>query len=182
MPEPVGHLYDPRKGEKLDVLGPTIQYVTTPDADDRDPCVMRGTIPPGVVVPLHSHADPETFIVLSGRLEGLATAREGVTWIPVGPGDIFHVPGNAKHAWRNPSREPAVTIIASTAKMGRFFRELGIPIGPANTTARPPSDATFQRFLETAERYGYWNATPEENAAVDIVLPPERGLAEGISS
>jgi hypothetical protein len=31
-------------------------------------------------------------------------------------------------------------------------------------------DEELRRFHETAERYGYWNATPEENAAVGIVL------------
>jgi hypothetical protein len=28
----------------------------------------------------------------------------------------------------------------------------------------------MQRFLKTAERYGYWLATPEENAAVGVSL------------
>jgi hypothetical protein len=68
------------------------------------------------------------------------------------------VPGNAKHAWRNASREPAVAIVVSTPRIGRFFREV----------AGPPSDAAIQRFLEVAERYGYWNATPEENAGVGL--------------
>ena len=158
-------LVDPGTGETIEVLGPTIQYLTAPDGGDDGPCVMRGTIPPGFVVPLHSHADPETFLMLSGELEGLAMSPEGFAWIPVGPGDIFHVPGNAKHAWRNPSPEPAVTIIVSTTRIGRFFRELGTPVG---TTAGPPSDDAIQRFLEAAERYGYWNATPEENAAVGL--------------
>jgi hypothetical protein len=121
-------------------------------------------------VPLHSHADPETFIVLSGELEGLAMSPDGIAWVPVRPGDVFHVPGHAKHAWRNPSSEPAVTIIVSTARIGRFFRELGTPARAAGTIARPPSDAQVRRFLETAERYGYWNATPEENEAVGLHL------------
>jgi len=131
---------------------------------------MRGTVPPGAVVPLHSHADPETFVVLSGELEGLVMSPAGFTWVPVGPGDVFHVPGNAKHAWRNTSREPAVAIVVSTPRIGRFFREVGTPVDPADTTARPPSDAAIQQFLQVAERYGYWNATPEENADVGLTL------------
>jgi hypothetical protein len=128
--ERVAHLVDPRWLETIDVLGPTIQYLTSPDAGEGEPCVMRGTIPPGVAVPLHSHADPETFLMVSG--------------------------------------EPAVMIIVTTPKMGRFFRELGVPAGTRGSD--PPDDATIQRFLATSERYGYWNATPEENAEVGLQL------------
>jgi hypothetical protein len=37
--------------------------------------------------------------------------------------------------------------------------------------AGPPSPDVVERFLRTSERYGYWNATPEENAAVGVELP-----------
>jgi hypothetical protein len=57
----VAHLVDLRDAETIDVLGPTIQFLTPPGPSDDDPCVMRGIIPPGVPVPLHSHRDPETF-------------------------------------------------------------------------------------------------------------------------
>lgn len=149
-------LVDPRVTETITVLGPTIAYITAPDGADRDPCVMRGTIPPGVVVPLHSHADPETFLVCSGELEALTFPPGGHRWVPVRPRNFFHVPGDVRHAWRNVAAEPAVMLIVSTAKLGRFFREV--------------AGASLPRFLEVAERYGYWNATPEENAAVGLRL------------
>ncbi|MER8671192.1 hypothetical protein NKH45_29175 [Mesorhizobium sp. M1156] len=56
--------------ETFDVLGPVVQFLTPPR--DGEPCIMRGTVPPGVVVPLHSHADPETFIQIPGEVEGLS--------------------------------------------------------------------------------------------------------------
>ncbi len=73
--ERAGHLVDPRNVETLNVLGPVVQFLTPPRAGE--PCVMRGTIPPGVTVPLHSHADPETFIQISGEIEGLSQSPEG---------------------------------------------------------------------------------------------------------
>jgi quercetin dioxygenase-like cupin family protein len=115
---------------------------------------MRGSIPPGGIVPLHSHADPETFLMESGELDAFAGERD---WIRVLPGDVLHVPGDAPHAFRNPGAVPAVTLIVTTARIARFFREV----------ARP-SDDPLATFLATAERYGYWNATPEENAAIGI--------------
>ena len=147
-------LVDPRAAETINVLGPTIAYITPPTGGDHDPCVMHGTIPPGVVVPLHSHADPETFLVFSGEVEALTFRAHGHRWVPVRAGDFFHVPGDVRHAWRNAGAHPAVMLIVSTAKLGRFFREV--------------AGAPLPRFLEIADRYGYWNATPEENAAVGV--------------
>ena len=160
MDKQAAHLVDPRTAETIDVLGPTIQFLTAPVAKDDSPCVMRGTIPPGGIVPLPAHADPETCLPISGEIEGLAHSGESFRWIEIQPGDVFHVPGGAKHAWRNPSPEPAVMHIVSTGRLGSFFREV----------AAPAADP-LRHFLETAERYGYWNATPEENAEVGLLLP-----------
>lgn len=72
--ERAAHLVDPRNVETLDVLGPVVQFLTAPR--DGEPCVMRGTIPPGVTVPLHSHADPETFIQIPARSKGFRSRRK----------------------------------------------------------------------------------------------------------
>jgi quercetin dioxygenase-like cupin family protein len=164
----VARRVDLEQAPMLDVMGATVQYLTPLDVGQ--PCVLRGTIPPGVVVPLHSHADPETFLQISGQLEGFVDAADSVGWVPIAPGDIFHIPGDAKHAWRNPAPEPAVTILLTTATLGRFFRDVGTPITPGAATAWPPSIATIQRFIAIAERYGYWNATPAENAEIGLRL------------
>jgi quercetin dioxygenase-like cupin family protein len=161
-------LVDPQHIEVLDVLGPTIAFLTEPE--DGEPCVMRGTIPPRGSVPLHSHADPETFLMLVGEVDGLVMSPGGHRWVPIHPGEVFHVPGHAPHAWRNRSDAPAVMNIVSTAKIGRFFREVGTPVTAADGTPTPPEDVLL-RFLEVSERYGYWNATPEENASVGLTVP-----------
>jgi quercetin dioxygenase-like cupin family protein len=135
----------------IDVQGAAIEFVTPPD---EEPCVMRGTIPPGMTVPLHSHADPETFVVLSGHAEGLVESRS----FRLGPGDVFNVPSSCKHGWRNLGDEPAEMVLISTAKMAPFFREI--------------AGGSPEHFLATAERYGYWNATQEESAAAGIPFTP----------
>jgi mannose-6-phosphate isomerase-like protein (cupin superfamily) len=45
-------------------------------------------------VPLHSHAERETFYVLEGEIEGLCEDRWGTLRI----GDTFDVPSGLKHA------------------------------------------------------------------------------------
>jgi quercetin dioxygenase-like cupin family protein len=90
--ERVAHIVDPRTVEAINVLGPTIQFLTPLEGSQDAPCVMRGTIPPGGVVPLHSHADPETFLALSGELDGLVHSAHGVAWARIEPGDVFQSP------------------------------------------------------------------------------------------
>jgi quercetin dioxygenase-like cupin family protein len=51
------------------VLGVLIQFLSAPEQINDQISVMRGTVPEGVVIPLHSHADPEIFYVLNGSLE-----------------------------------------------------------------------------------------------------------------
>jgi quercetin dioxygenase-like cupin family protein len=167
------HLLDVRAPGSLDVLGPRIELLTTPAEQDNVPCIMRGTVPTGAVIPLHSHPDPETFIAVSGEIEGLAQSPSGSDWLRLEPGDVFHVPGGAGHGFRNVGSEPAVMIIISTSKIGRFFREVGKPCRPGEMPA-PPSQDEIQTFLRTADRYGYWNASPEENARAGVPLPPMR--------
>jgi len=52
-------------------MGPSIQFLTPLEEGDDTPCLMRGTIPPGVAVPLHSHADSETLLQVSSEVEAL---------------------------------------------------------------------------------------------------------------
>jgi quercetin dioxygenase-like cupin family protein len=136
----------------LDLSGATIELLIP--LREHEPCVMRGTIPPGVVVPLHSHDDPETFVALAGEVEAF---RDG-EWFRIAAGDVFDIPGGARHGFRNPGAEPSVMIVVSTAKIARFFQEV--------------AGGTPERFLATAERYGYWNATPEESAAAGLPVNP----------
>jgi quercetin dioxygenase-like cupin family protein len=155
--------------ETIDLLGPTIQFLTPSEEGDDTPCLMRGTIPSGVSVPLHSHADPETFLQVSGEVEALVETEDNFEWVRIRPGDVFHVPGGAKHAFRNHGQEPAVMMLVSTCRMGRFFREIGQPVASGTPQGFPA--ATIRHFLETADLYGYWNASPEENARLGITLP-----------
>src|SRR3954451_21698326 len=114
----------------LDVFGPTIEFLTLPEEMDGSYCVMMGTIPAGVSVPLHSHPDLESFFLISGTVDALSHDGEKFEWLAVKPGEFVHVPSNAKHAWRNISSEPALQLITTTPKLGRFFQEIGRPVTP----------------------------------------------------
>lgn len=150
--------------EIFDVLGAHIQFLTAlSDADD-DFCVARGILPPGIVVPLHSHAERETFYVLEGEIEAMRDDR----WITLRRNDIFDVPGGLRHAWRNVSNAPASTVFVVPMKLARFFRDAGRPLAAVKPGPLTPEE--IQRFLELTHAYGYWVGSPADNAAVGLSL------------
>ena len=78
-------------GAKMEFLSPS---------SEEPYCVMKGTLPPGVSVPLHSHADAESFYVLSGEAQALVQAEGGLERQTLKRGDFIHIAGGTKHAWQ----------------------------------------------------------------------------------
>jgi quercetin dioxygenase-like cupin family protein len=149
----------------LDLFGATVQFLTEDCDQEEEPCLLRGTIPPGVSVPIHSHFDNETFYVLSGEIQVLTEHNGESRWLPAKTGDVIQIPGGAIHAFRNQSKRPVEKLIVTTTRLARFFREIGRPMSAAGT---PPRSEELQNFITTAARYCYWLASPEENAAAGI--------------
>ena len=148
----VGEVFSPQQR-----LRPINEYLTDVSGSDQDYCVMRCTLPAGAVVPMHSHADRETFYMLSGKLDAL----NGDRWEQLAPGDVFDVRDGMKHAWRNASQAPASLICVTTTKVARFLQEISISAGAS------PAEQV-QHFLKLVRANGYWLASPEENAAIGL--------------
>jgi hypothetical protein len=51
--------------------------------------------------------------------------------------------------------------------LGQFFQEVGRPVTGSHI---PVTSEDLERFAAISARYGYWNATPEENRAFGIPL------------
>jgi hypothetical protein len=51
----------------FEVLGASVEFLVGPQADDEAPCIIRGTMPPGVSVPIHSHKAVEVFLHSFGQ-------------------------------------------------------------------------------------------------------------------
>jgi quercetin dioxygenase-like cupin family protein len=156
-----------RTHEPLDFFGPTLEFLTAPEEAQNDFCVLRGVIPPGVAVPLHSHPDTETFFVISGEVVALQQSAEGYASSVARAGDYIHVPAGARHGWRNISSAPVIALVTTTARLGRFFQETGRKVTGAPLPVTPQDLAHFRAV---ADRYGHWHSTPEETAAVGIRL------------
>jgi quercetin dioxygenase-like cupin family protein len=126
---------------------------------------MRGVVPPGVAVPLHSHDDAEDFYILAGTQQVLTKSDRGLHWRDVYAGDYVHIPAGTPHAHRNVSAEPAVELVVTTPRLGRFFQEVG-----RTGVTHPPTPAELAEFIAVATRYGYDLGTPEQNAAIGIAV------------
>ena len=151
------------------VLGASIEFLVGPRADDEAPCIIRGTMPPGVSLPIHSHRAVEVFFILSGIIEVLIEDGGKMSWVEASAGNLIEIPSKAKHAFRNSSQHPVVNLLYTTSEHGRYFQEIGNP-ATSGESVSPPGPDEIQRLLKTAHRYGYWFATPEENASVGITL------------
>jgi len=154
-------------GRRVDLFGPSIEFLTSPYDPQKDFCVLRGKIPPGCAAPLHSHHDVEDFYVISGEVLVLKQGERGFESIACKAGDYIRMPSGVPHGWRNVSSEPFVALIITTPTLGKFFLEAG---RPPEEASEPPTSDDFARMANVSAKYGYWNAAPEENAAVGIRL------------
>jgi quercetin dioxygenase-like cupin family protein len=149
-------IFSPQKN-----LRPSNVYLTEVSDNEGDYCVILCTLPAGVAVPMHSHADRETFYVLSGKIDALRIDR----WEELGPGDVFDVRDGMKHAWRNSSQAAASILCVTTTKMAKFIQEISVSV---DDIAAPDEHA--RRFLKLVREHAYWLASPEENAAVGLTV------------
>jgi hypothetical protein len=137
------------------------------------PSIDTTLCPPGlgqVTVPLHSHEDPEDFYIVSGTQQVLIKDDDGLQWRDAHAGDYVHVPGGTPHAHRNVSGEPAIELVITTARIGRFFQEIGRPI---IGITHPPAPDDLAEFVAAAARYGYNLAIgPFFKASYDFGLAP----------
>src|ERR1700722_6895794 len=151
------------------VLGVLLQFLSTPEQINDQISVMHGTVPSGVVIPLHSHADPEIFYVLNGSLEVFQAEGPSEGWQTVNAGEVASIPGNVRPALRNTSPSPTTSIIVSKQELYRFFRELARPFDP-NKPPAPPTPEEMQQLFSLAEKYEYWLGSPDGNAGIGISL------------
>jgi quercetin dioxygenase-like cupin family protein len=149
--------------------GTLFEFLAPPEEVGEPICLIRGTVPPGVAVPLHSHQDVELFYVLEGSIEVFQSKEGASGWTTVGVGAVVVVPGKVKHALRNSSSLPASMVVVTTSKLYEFFGEVSKPFDPKRRPA-PPTPEEKRAFFDAVARYGYWIASPEENAAIGISL------------
>jgi hypothetical protein len=64
---PFARVVRERNCSVFEVLGASIEFLVGPQQGDEAPCILKGTIPSGVAIPMHCHDAVEIFVLLSGR-------------------------------------------------------------------------------------------------------------------
>ena len=148
------------------VLGVLMQFLIKPDTTSSKVALLHAELPPGTTIPLHSHADSETFYLLSGSLE---VYKDKAGWKTFEAGQAIAVSGGVKHALRNVSNESTFAIGVTGEELYKFFVELAMPLDRASPPAQPTPEQ-LQKLFAVAAKYGYWLGSPDDNAAVGIKL------------
>lgn len=152
------------------LLGPVVQFLATPEQTTEQFTVLRSTVAPGVVVPLHSHRETEWLFVLEGAIQVWADRQEQPQWIEITAQESVLIPPQARHVIRNTSGTPAFVLLVAAARIGHLFEQIATPLAPGEPFSLLPTPELIQRFLAKQAEYGYWSASPEENAAIGIHL------------
>lgn len=151
----------------FNAAGVLLQFLASPEEVGNGICLIRGMVPPGVVVPLHSHEDLELLYVLEGTLEVYRSNEGSTGWTEASVGGVAVIPGNVKHALRNASSLPVTLALVTKSQLYAFFREFAKPFDPGQHPT-PPTAEAIQELFAVAAKYGYWLASPKENAAIGL--------------
>jgi mannose-6-phosphate isomerase-like protein (cupin superfamily) len=109
----------PGGGEDLDIFG--VRMIVKSDGGAIPVFLGEHLIPPGFVVPPHSHThDDEMFYILDGELTLLGASGE----TKVGPGSYVELPRGGVHGFRNDTdREVRFLVICQPGiQAGEMFR------------------------------------------------------------
>lgn len=142
-----------RRGEtpSIDVLGIQMEWKITERNSGRQYCLFEMTVPPGAGVPLHHHAEQETFWVVDGEAEFGRVVPEGPEWFAIAAGDTVNVPSWAFHGFRNPGTGSARILLTCAAGLEAFFDEVGLPVVPGDALlSGPPTQAEIERVFGAA--------------------------------
>jgi quercetin dioxygenase-like cupin family protein len=154
--------------QTFDIFGVQLQFLVAPEQASGKISLYRGTLSPGIVVPLHSHPEPEVFYILEGGLEVYQESGAQQGWSTSRAGDVLAIPADMKHALRNTSSSPTTTVLVTQEQLYAFFREIAKPL--KGQPSALPSPEEMQHLFVAASKYSYWMGSPEENAAIGINL------------
>ena len=72
--------------QAFNMFGVLLNFLVTPDETGHEISLFPGTLPPGVVIPLHIHAEPELLYVLEDRWRSIGRAARHKDGPPLNQG------------------------------------------------------------------------------------------------
>jgi len=151
------------RGERqtVNVLGILCEWKLKPEETGGIYGMIEILVPPGAGVPMHAHAAHEAFHVLEGQAEFERLGSNGSEWLQANPGDLFHIPGDTMHGFRNPGSSPARMLVLFGADLASFFEEAGVPVDLAAPPAGPPTTEQIACGVAIMRKHGMQFADPQ---------------------
>lgn len=147
--------------QTVNVLGILCEWKLKPEETGGIYGMIETLVPPGAGVPMHSHAAHEAFHVLEGQAEFERLGLNGPEWLQANPGDLYQIPGDTMHGFRNPGSSPARLLVLFGADLAPFFEEAGVPVDSgAKSLAGPPTPEQIARGLAIMRKHGMRFADP----------------------
>lgn len=112
--------------------------------------LLEVEVPPGSGTPLHRHASPEIFRVLSGEVTFTTVENGREKHMVARAGDVLNVPSQVPHGYRNAGGMPAEVLVVLDRAMEAFFREIGTQAPGFG----PPSPEEMARIGTACARHG----------------------------
>ena len=146
-----------RPGDRsvIEILGIHLEWRVREADSNGHYCVLEMHVPSKAGVPLHEHAQQETFFVSVGRAEFGRLVEGRPEWFAVEAGDSVVVPAWTMHGFRNPADSPARINLTCSAGLEPFFDAAGIPVphgAPLPQGALEPDE--IERVVRIAEANG----------------------------
>ncbi len=135
-------------GRTLEVLGEKVEVRARLAGTRLN--VVDVTVPPGGGTPLHSHASPEIYRILSGTLRISRRRGDAIDEVEAAAGDVVTMPANAAHAYRNAGSEPVHFMAIVDDHMLAFFDAAAALPAPAG----PPSPELIGRVVALTQAHG----------------------------
>jgi anti-sigma factor ChrR (cupin superfamily) len=85
------HIVIERDRAAIELFGSSFEFLVAPQPNGEATCVLKGTIPPGVSVPIHRHPSIEACSVLSENVELLTDEGGENHRIAASPGDFMEI-------------------------------------------------------------------------------------------
>ena len=151
------------RGERqtVNVLGILCEWKLKPEETGGIYGMIEILVPPGAGVPMHAHAAHEAFHVLEGQAEFERLGSNGSEWLQANPGDLFHIPGDTMHGFRNPGSLPARMLVLFGADLAPFFEEAGVLVDLAAPPAGPPTAEQIACGVAIMRKHGMRFADPQ---------------------
>ena len=145
-PQPFGE-----KQETRTIPGTRVEVLARLGPGDEDLLLMREVVEADRVMSLYSHPEPECVFVIKGTLH---VFLDGSGWRTLGADEALHVEPGRRHALCNVGGRPVHLLTVSTVRMTRFLAEVA--------SAEPDAVSAL------VARYGYWQASPAEDAVAQL--------------